>query len=235
MSKRKIADCIDVLVNLGPFNHIQFTKYAEEEIEYDSDEERIAKEDCLRNDLVTRLLRDMKATTEMVGVGVAEVQKVEESVTTKIPAWLNGPAPNIANGAKKRHIQDSDNQEVRRDEAKARVDEFEEEFGSPDESQPADISESEKEDSPVKEPEAAEAAEAATVVDDTGNLFEDDELSAEPVIAEEENEVETEMAQETKEETATETEAEEKKSESKPEEDLSTDIFGSDDDIFGDL
>jgi len=224
MLKRKIADCIDVLVNLGPFNHIQFTKYAEEEIEFDNDEERIAKEDSLRNDLVTRLLRDMDATTKMVGKGIAEVQKVEEAITEKIPEWLsNDPLPNIANVAKKKHIQDGDNQEKRRDDAKARVDEFEEEFGSPE----------------TQETQEEQEAQL-DAVDDTGDLFEDDELPAEPIVEEETDDVCEDSAkgsesQESEEASSEGTDENKKEDEQKSEDDLSADIFGSDDDIFGGL
>ena len=36
MVKRKIAECINLRVNVGNYQHIELTKYVEEEIEYSS-------------------------------------------------------------------------------------------------------------------------------------------------------------------------------------------------------
>lgn len=102
MSKRKIASCINVRINVGNFQHIELVKYAEEEIEYSSAEERIAKEDDLRNDLVSDIIRSMKAIPERLGKGISEAIEVEESIKKAIPSWLEeNPIPNIANNAEK--------------------------------------------------------------------------------------------------------------------------------------
>ena len=47
MSKKKIAETINVRINVGNYQHIELTKYAEEEIEYSSTEELQSKEDSL--------------------------------------------------------------------------------------------------------------------------------------------------------------------------------------------
>jgi hypothetical protein len=106
MATRKIAECLNVRINVGNYQHIELTKYAEEEISYDTYAERISKEDILRDDLVDSLIRSMKAIPEKLGKGVENAIEVEESIGKAIPKWLeNDTVPNIANNAKKKMIQ----------------------------------------------------------------------------------------------------------------------------------
>lgn len=102
MSKRKIADCINIRINVGDYQHIEIVKYAEEEIDYGSDADRIAQEDSLRNSLVESMQRSLRYIPEKLKKGQAEAIEVEQSIARAIPAWLaNDPVPNIANSAKK--------------------------------------------------------------------------------------------------------------------------------------
>jgi hypothetical protein len=104
MAKRKISECINVRINVGNYQHIELTKYAEEEIEFDSTKERVEKEDILRDDLIASLVRSMKTIPEKLGKGVANVVEVEEAIKKAIPEWLaKDPIPNIANGALKQN------------------------------------------------------------------------------------------------------------------------------------
>ena len=97
MTQRKIAEAINVRINVGNYQHIEIVKYAEEIIEYSSAEERVIKENALRDDLVLSLQRSMSAIPARLGKGVAEAQIVEESIKTKLPEWLaSGAVPNIA-------------------------------------------------------------------------------------------------------------------------------------------
>lgn len=106
MTTRKISECINVRINVGNYQHIELVKYAEEEIEFSSVEERMAKEDQLTLDLVASLSRSMKLVTESLGKGMAEVIKVEQSIKKAIPEWMkNGAVPNIANNPRKLEIQ----------------------------------------------------------------------------------------------------------------------------------
>ena len=106
--KRKIAECINVRINIGNYQHIELTKYAEEEIEFLDVKELVAKEDDLRNDLVSSLIRSMKYIPEKLGKGADKAIEVEESIKKAIPEWLEkNPVPNIANGAKKTDIRNS--------------------------------------------------------------------------------------------------------------------------------
>ena len=106
MSKRKISECINIRINVGNYQHIELTKYAEEGIEFSSDSDRIEKEDGLRDDLVASIMRSMKAIPERLGKGIDQAIEVEEAIQKAIPAWLeNGPVPNIANGAKEKVIK----------------------------------------------------------------------------------------------------------------------------------
>lgn len=117
MTERKISECINVRINVGNYQHIELTKYAEESIEYSSAEERIKKEDQLRDELVSSLIRSMKAIPEKLGKGIEAAIEVEESIKKAIPEWLeNGAVPNIANGAKKNYIKNASDQKAQKDE-----------------------------------------------------------------------------------------------------------------------
>ncbi|MFA7219426.1 MAG: hypothetical protein WC119_02900 [Synergistaceae bacterium] len=118
MTERKISECINVRINVGNYQHIELTKYAEESIEYSSAEERIKKEDELRDELVFSLIRSMKAIPEKLGKGIDAAIEVEESIKKAIPEWLeNGAIPNIANGAEKNYIKNASDQKAQKDEA----------------------------------------------------------------------------------------------------------------------
>jgi len=122
MSQRKISECISVRINVGNYQHIELTKYAEESIEYSSEKERIEKEDQLTNDLVVSLRRSMKSIPEKLGKGIDQAIQVEESISKAIPEWLATSAiPNIANGAEKKHIQVVAEQKQKKDESTANL------------------------------------------------------------------------------------------------------------------
>jgi len=117
---RKIADCVNIRVKTGDFQHIEIVKYAEEVIEYSNDQERIAKEDALTASLVESVMRSLHSIPERIGRGKAEAIEVEQAISKAIPAWLaNDPVPNIANGAKKVLNTVSDKQKAEKDKAVA--------------------------------------------------------------------------------------------------------------------
>jgi hypothetical protein len=117
MSKRKIADCLNIRINVGNYQHIEITKYAEEEIEYSNDSERVQKENSLRDDLLSSLISSMKTIPERLNKGVESVQEVEELIKKSIPAWLSSNiVPNIANMAKKQEIKVTAEQKDNRDD-----------------------------------------------------------------------------------------------------------------------
>lgn len=102
---RKISDCINLRITLGNYQHIEFVKYAEEAIEYNSADERKRKEDELRNDLVDSLIRTIRETSEKFK-STGQVTQVESAIKQKLPQWLEeNYVPNIANGALKKEIQ----------------------------------------------------------------------------------------------------------------------------------
>jgi len=118
MSQRKISECINVRINVGNYQHIELSKYAEETIEYSSKEELIQKEDSLRDDLIASVIRSMKSIPERLGKGVEAAIEVEESIKKAIPSWLeNGAVPNIANLPKKNNLKDAAEQKNKKDEA----------------------------------------------------------------------------------------------------------------------
>ena len=114
MANRKISECINLRINVGNYQHIELTKYAEESIDYETDAERIAKEDQLRDELVDSLKRSMQAIPEKLGKGLEEAIEVEQAIQKAIPEWLeNSPVPNLANNAEKKFIQDAAEQKNR--------------------------------------------------------------------------------------------------------------------------
>ena len=104
MQEKKIATSVDILVNVGQYEHIQITKYAEKKITYDSSEEMVKKEDELTDELVSDVIRSMRSLPDKLGKKTNAVAAIEERIQKKIPAWLeNGSEPNIANKAKEKY------------------------------------------------------------------------------------------------------------------------------------
>jgi hypothetical protein len=99
MNERKIAETINVRVNVGNFQHIEIVRYAEEKISYESDADRQTKEDSLHNDLVASVLRSMNKIPEDFRKDEKYVQKLEDSIGKSIPEWLEkDEVPNLASG-----------------------------------------------------------------------------------------------------------------------------------------
>lgn len=165
MAKRKIAECVNIRINVGNYQHIELTKYAEEEIDFESVAERVQKEDALREDLIVNMMRSMKAIPERLGKGIDQAVAVEEAIQKAIPAWLeNGPVPNIANGAKEKVIQITAEQKNNKDSQVAIPEE---------KNAPKDVP-----DEPTVPAEALEAPSAKISDEDVKDLFEDDAPSA---------------------------------------------------------
>ena len=102
--ERKISKCINVRVNVGNYQHIELTEYAEEKIEYSSKEELREKEQSLMDDLTGSLFADINLiSSKLDGKGnlqgtVQKTQQLKESIFKKLPEWIaNTPEPNIAN------------------------------------------------------------------------------------------------------------------------------------------
>lgn len=131
MSERKISECISIRINVGNYQHIELTKYAEEQIEYSTPKERMEKEDELRDDLVASIVRSMKAIPEKLGKGIEAAIEVEESIKKAIPEWMEKEAvPNLANTAKKKEIQNEAEQKEQKDKAEDNLSEVLEEAPS---------------------------------------------------------------------------------------------------------
>lgn len=171
MSKtRKIAGSVNLRIRLGDWEHLEFVKYAEEQITYENDDERIAQEDKLHVDLMDLLMRSVKEGAKKLGMdGIAVAQEIEQKMQKRIPEWLEkGEVPNIAgqNQAEKRLNQVADKQQ--------------------------DIVDKQKEsDNTVKN--TFEGADSNTVVNpaiksepvDKNALFEDDEPASAPLLVDE--------------------------------------------------
>ena len=102
MEEKKIATSVDILINVGAYEHIQITKYAEKKITYENPEEMVQKEDLLTDELVKDILRTMRSIPDKLGKKTDAVAKIEEKIGKKMPTWLEeGSEPNIANMAQK--------------------------------------------------------------------------------------------------------------------------------------
>jgi hypothetical protein len=231
MSKtRKISECVNVRINVGNYQHIEVTKYAEEEITYETKEELIEFENDLTTDLVNSLVRSMKSIPEQLGKGVENAQEVEESIATAIPEWLaNSPIPNIANQAKKQNLKIAAQQKDNKD-SQSDVLDVDEVVAEPTPEKPSED---------VTEPseDVTEPSEATTDLSDQ-DLFEDDE---DPVASESEVEQETTSVEEQPEAVEEQPKVVEEKAEDAN--DTSTekavesdpfDFYGEDNDLFGD-
>jgi len=97
MQEKKVATSIDILINVGQFEHIQITKYAEKKITYESSEEMVKKEDEVTSELASDIIRTMRALPDKLGKKTNAVELIEEKIQKRIPDWLaNNPIPNLA-------------------------------------------------------------------------------------------------------------------------------------------
>jgi hypothetical protein len=102
--EKKISECINVRINVGNYQHIDISKYAEKTISYSDNEDMVHQEDQLTQELLDNLIRNMRTIPERLGKKTDPVPPFEDSIKKAIPEWLaNGPVPNIANGAAKSH------------------------------------------------------------------------------------------------------------------------------------
>jgi len=115
MKEKKVATSVDLLINVGQYEHLQITKYAETKIEYESQEEMVKKEDQLTDELVADVIRTMRSLPEKLGKKTEAVSAIEEKIMKKVPAWLeNNPVPNLA----EKKFQEAQGKESIRVEAK---------------------------------------------------------------------------------------------------------------------
>lgn len=117
MAKKKISECIKVLINVGNYQNIEIAKYAETEIEYGSKEEMVKMEDELTSDLIDNIIRNMKTIPDRLGKKIDVVEKFEDSVKKSIPEWLNSsPVQNLANSAQKLSVDSAARQDKKTDD-----------------------------------------------------------------------------------------------------------------------
>jgi len=188
MSKRKIADCVNIRIRVGDFEHIEVVKYAEEEIEYTDAQDRIAKEDALTNSLVDSVMRSLMSIPERLKKGKTQAIEVEQKIMKAIPAWLaNEPVPNIANGAKKAFNTEVDKQQKEKEKAiKA------DKSILPDEDAKIVKSESNmsKEDFKAAVEDSKTVATLVISKDDADKLFEEDVPKSDKIVEPKSNNVE---------------------------------------------
>jgi hypothetical protein len=195
-NKRVISECINVRINVGNYQHIEITKQASEEIEYENDEQRLELEQGLTNDLIDSVIKTMRTVPERLGKGVENAQDVEEAIAKAIPEWLEKNPPNLADKPKEAANKSAAEAKAHKDAAndlldveetpvveKAGVDEedlFEDDEPPAKseviEEEPEEAKTSPSETTPVeekKEPVAAGTSDFDFFDDDDMDLFED--------------------------------------------------------------
>ena len=124
MRKKRIAEALNIRINLGNYQHVQLTKYVDEVIEFETEEQRLELEDKLNDELVCSMIKAMRATPKRLGTDLngEAVQKVETAIKTAIPEWLeNDPIPNLANAALEAHEDVIEEQKENKEKQEAKL------------------------------------------------------------------------------------------------------------------
>jgi len=111
MAEKKIAECIKILINLGNYSNITVAKYDERVITYETEEERIEKEEQHTAELLQGVIRGIRTTPAALHLDTEEAAEkldinpnalgdIENRIQKEMPKWLGEEEiPNIANGA----------------------------------------------------------------------------------------------------------------------------------------
>jgi len=165
--QKKIAVNLNVRINVGNYQYIDKTVYAEKTIEYENTDEMVAKEDALTEEALQNLIRNMRRIPERLNKGSDAVQDVEDRTVKAIPEWLkDGEVPNIANGAKSNHDKVTAEQKEKSEEQKRSTQEVDGLFDGDDDS-------STKSEEPKEESEPAVEELGSNEDDDLKDLFDD--------------------------------------------------------------
>jgi len=95
---KKIATSIDILINVGRFEHIQVTKHGEADIEFENDDQRIKLEDQLTTETIEDGSRSLQIIVDVLG-GKMEMpmKSIADKISKRIPTWLEDKnVPNLA-------------------------------------------------------------------------------------------------------------------------------------------
>jgi hypothetical protein len=118
METKKIAQTINVRINIGNYQHIELSKYAEKEISYEDNEGMTSQEDELTAELMDSLSRDMGIIPSKFKVSEAVVEETKESIGKALPDWMKGnEEPNLA---KQSNIKVEAEEKANQDEIKAK-------------------------------------------------------------------------------------------------------------------
>jgi len=123
MEKKKIAETINVRINVGNYQHIEISKYAEKEIEYDGKLDMEKQEDQLTEELLGNIIRNMRTIPGKLGKETTAVEEFEDRLTKTLPDFMKGTQePNLA---KKSNIQSEAEEKSNADKKEAKVAETE--------------------------------------------------------------------------------------------------------------
>ena len=123
MFEKKVATAVDILVNVDRYEHVKITKYCEAKIEYETEEERIQKEDQITLECISDLIRGQDIISKTIGSKVvAPCEAIKGKIAKKLPTWMSeGPEPNIANAALENHNESVARNDAKIEEAKEQI------------------------------------------------------------------------------------------------------------------
>ena len=118
MEKKKIAETINIRINVGNYQHIEISKYGEKEIEYDSKEDMIKQEDQLTQELTENIIRNMRTLPGKLGKETNAVEEFEDRLSKTLPDFMKGSQePNLA---KQKHVQTEGDEKSNSDKKEAK-------------------------------------------------------------------------------------------------------------------
>jgi len=181
MFEKKVATAVDILVNVDRYEHIKITKYCEAKIEYETEEERIQKEDQLTLECISDLIRGQDIISKTIGGKVvAPCEAIKGKIAKKLPAWMSeGPEPNIANAALENHNESVARNDAQTEKAKEQIVEGSVEMESLLEEPQVEIKESQEpaedvvvtEDKPPQQPKSNDSLSDDDLFGNDDDLF----------------------------------------------------------------
>jgi len=183
--EKKIGTSVDLLINVARFEHVRVTKYSEQIIEYENEDEMKQKEDQLDKDLISNVVRSLTALPSSIGLNKSRTEAVEainDTVAKSIPEWMGKPEPNIAKDVHSKAIAEEQAEKVEKTESKEKENEELSNLLDLDDekSEQAEVAEEVVEEKAEEkiEPQKEEVKEAEVPTSEEDEFISDEELFA---------------------------------------------------------
>ena len=124
MKVTKIATSINTLINVDRFEHIEFSKYVEAEIEEGEDISKANDEiNLIASNFIKSLMEDFPSLISLEDEKSAAIKMMPQKVSKKMPDWLkNNSVPNLAESSNRKVLAKNNNYIEGKEEASADVD-----------------------------------------------------------------------------------------------------------------